>query len=49
MFTRGYERTRGTPSYREALLSAMRVYLAVPLFRPGDAEARRRPRSTAGR
>ena len=35
MFTRGYERTRGTPSYRQALLSAMRVYLAVPLFRPG--------------
>jgi hypothetical protein len=33
MSTRTHERTRGTSSHRQALLSAMRVYLTAPFFR----------------
>ena len=33
MLTRTHERTRGTSSHRQALLSAMSVYLTAPFFR----------------
>jgi hypothetical protein len=33
MFTRGGERTQRTFRYRQALCSAMRVYLTAPFFR----------------
>jgi len=33
MFTRTHEHTRGLSSHRQALLSAMSVYLTAPFFR----------------